>query len=98
MVWIKKEWKGSQTKMQRYIIKIPGSCCKEVLKGKFVPVEASPKTPPTARQDRKRKGEKNIEFPIKPNRKTRITNLLRLNSKVLFNSSLKDPQPNFDRG
>jgi hypothetical protein len=32
-------------------------------------------------------------MPIKPNRKTRITNQLRLNSKALFNPSLKDHQP-----
>ena len=29
----------------------------------------------------------------KPNRKTRINNQLILNSKALFNPSLKDPQP-----
>jgi hypothetical protein len=71
----------------------PGSRSKEVIKGKVVPAEASPKTSPPARQDRKRKGEKNIEFPSKPNRKTRIMNQLRLNSKALFKPSLKDPQP-----
>jgi hypothetical protein len=32
-------------------------------------------------------------MPNKPNRKTRITNQLRLNSKALFKPSLKDPQP-----
>jgi hypothetical protein len=66
---------------------------KEVIKGKVVPVEASPKTSPASRQDRKRKGEKNIEVPSKPNKKTRITNQLRLNSKALFKPSLKYPQP-----
>jgi hypothetical protein len=66
---------------------------KEVIKGKVVPAEALPKTSPIARQDRKRKGEKNIEVPSKPNIKTRITNQLRLNSKALFKPSLKYPQP-----
>ena len=32
-------------------------------------------------------------MPNKPNIKTIITNQLRLNSKELFNPSLKDPQP-----
>jgi hypothetical protein len=53
----------------------------EVVKGKVVPTKALPKTSPAARQDRKRKGEQNIEKPSKTNKKTRITNQLRLNSK-----------------
>jgi hypothetical protein len=69
------------------------SCNNEVVKGKVVPTKALPKTSPASRQDRKRKGEQNIETPSKPNRKTRITNQLRLNSKALFKPSLKDPQP-----
>jgi hypothetical protein len=70
-----------------------GSRSKEMLKGKYVPVEALPKTPPTSRQDKKRKGEQNIEFPRKKNIKTIITNQLRLKSKALFKPSLKYPQP-----
>jgi hypothetical protein len=70
----------------------PGLHRKEVIKGKVVPVQASPKTSPAARQDKKRKGEKNIEATSKPNIKTRITNQLRLKSKALFNPSLKYPQ------
>jgi hypothetical protein len=62
-----------------------------VVKGKVVPTEALPKASPATRQDRKRKGEQNIEAPSKPNKKTRITNQLRLNSKALFKPSLKDP-------
>ena len=53
----------------------------EVVKGKVVPTETLPKTCPAARQDKKRKGEQNIERPSEPNKKTRITNQLRLNSK-----------------
>lgn len=68
-----------------------GSRNNEVVKGKAVPIEALPKISPAARQDRKRKGEQNIEAPSKPNKKTRITNQLRLNSKALFKPSLKDP-------
>jgi hypothetical protein len=68
----------------------PGSHNKEVIKEKAIPIEAPPKTSPPSRHDMKRKGEKNYEFPSKPNRKTRITNQLRLNSKALFKPSLKD--------
>jgi hypothetical protein len=70
----------------------PGSRNKEVMKRKDVPTEALPKTPPASRQDRKRKGEQNIEAPSKANKKTRITNQLRIKSKALFNPSLKYPQ------
>jgi hypothetical protein len=69
----------------------PGSRSKEVIKGKVVPAEASPKTSPATKQDMKRKGEKNSGVPSKPNKKTRITNQLRLNSKALFKPSLKYP-------
>jgi hypothetical protein len=75
----------------------PGSRNKEVVKGKVVPAEALPKASSAARQDRKRKGEQNIEVPSKPNKKTRITNQLRPNSKALFKPSLKYPT-NCDRG
>jgi hypothetical protein len=58
-----------------------------------VPVETLMKESPEAKQSRKRKGNQDPEMPSKPNRKTRITNQLRLNSKALFNPSLKDHQP-----
>jgi hypothetical protein len=41
----------------------------------------------------KRKGNKSIGIPNKENRKSKITNQLRLSLKVLFKRSLKDPQP-----
>jgi hypothetical protein len=72
----------------------PGSSRKEVIERKVVHIEDSPKISPPNRKDKKRKGEKKIEFPSKPNRKTRITNQLRLNSKVMFNPSLRYPHPN----
>jgi hypothetical protein len=61
-----------------------GSHNNEVVNGKVIPTEALPKASSVAKQDRKRKGEQNIEAPSKPNRKTRITNQLRMNSKALF--------------
>jgi hypothetical protein len=69
----------------------PGLRNKELIKGKVVPVESLPKTPPAARQYRKRKGEHYIAAPSNPNEKTRIINQLRLNSKALFKPSLKHP-------
>jgi hypothetical protein len=70
----------------------PGLHSKEVIKGKVVPAKSFPKTSPTTRQERNRKGEKNIEVPSKPNIKNRIKNQLRMNSKALFKPSLNDPQ------
>jgi hypothetical protein len=70
-----------------------GSCSKEVIKGKVVPAKDLPKKSPISRQDRKRKGDKNIEVPSKKNIKNRIINQLRLNSNVIFKPSLKEPQP-----
>jgi hypothetical protein len=51
------------------------------------------KESPEAKKNRKRKGNQGPRMPSNPNRKTRITNQLRLNSKELFNPSLKYPQP-----
>jgi hypothetical protein len=51
-----------------------------------------PKTSLATKQDKKRKGEQNIERPSEPNKKTRITNQLRLNSKDIFKPSLREPQ------
>jgi hypothetical protein len=68
-----------------------GSRSNEVVKGKVDPTKALPKETPAARQERNRKGEQNIEATSKPNKKTRITNQLRLNSKSLFKPSLKYP-------
>jgi hypothetical protein len=39
------------------------------------------------------KGNQDPEIPCKPNKKTRFTNQLRLNSKAPFNPSLKYHQP-----
>jgi hypothetical protein len=61
-----------------------GSHNNEVVKGKVVPTKSLPKKSPASKQDRKRKGEQKIETLGKPNKKNRITNQLRLNSKALF--------------
>jgi hypothetical protein len=64
-----------------------------LLKAEFIPMETLLKESPEAKKNRKRKGTQGPGMPSKPNRKTRITNQLRLNYKALFNPSLKDPQP-----
>jgi len=46
-----------------------------------------------AKEIKKRKGNQSIGMPNKPNRKTIITNQLRMKSKSLFKPSLKGPQP-----
>jgi hypothetical protein len=56
-------------------------------------VETLLKESPEDKKRNKRKGNKSIGIPNKANRKARITNQLRLNSKALFKRSLKDPQP-----
>jgi hypothetical protein len=65
----------------------------EIVAAEFVPVDTLIKESPEAKQSRKRKGSQDPEIPSKPNRKTRLTNQLRLNSKEIFNPSLKDQQP-----
>jgi hypothetical protein len=42
---------------------------------------------------KKRKGSQVPKIPRKPNKKMRLTNQLRLNSKALFNPSLKYQNP-----
>jgi hypothetical protein len=46
-----------------------------------------------AKKSRMRKWNQDPRMPNKPNMKTRIKNQLRLNSKELFNPSLKGHQP-----
>jgi hypothetical protein len=65
----------------------------EIVAAEFAPVETFMKESLEAKHSRKRKKNQDLEMPIKPNRKTRITNQLRLNPKELFNPSLKDHQP-----
>jgi hypothetical protein len=65
----------------------------EIVKVEFIPMETLLKDSLQAKKNRKRKGTQGPGMPSKPNRKTKITNQLRLNSKALFNPSLKDPQP-----
>jgi hypothetical protein len=58
-----------------------------------MPVETFIKEYLEAKQSKKRKGSWVPEIPNKPNRKTRLTNQLRLNSKALFDPSLKEKNP-----
>jgi hypothetical protein len=51
------------------------------------------KESPKAKKRKKMKLNQSNMMPNNPNRKTKITNQLRLNSKALFKPSLKDPQP-----
>jgi hypothetical protein len=55
-----------------------------------VPSDTQIGEPPEEKQGRKKKGKQVPGMPSKPNRKTRLTNQLRLNSKSLFNPSLKE--------
>jgi len=41
----------------------------------------------------RKNGKQVLEMPSKPNQKTRLTNQLRLNSKSLFDPSLKEQKP-----
>jgi hypothetical protein len=65
----------------------------KIVNGEFAPMETFIKESPKSKQNRKRKGSQGPRMPSNPNRKTKITNQLRLNFKELFNPSLKDPQP-----
>jgi hypothetical protein len=65
----------------------------KIFRADFIPMETLLKESPKAKKRKKRKGNQSIGMPNKPNRKTKITNQLRLNSKALFKPSLKDPQP-----
>jgi hypothetical protein len=58
-----------------------------------VHVETLIKESLVANKSKRRKGSQDPEMPSKPNRKTRLTNQLRLNSKAIFNPSLKYQQP-----
>jgi hypothetical protein len=46
--------------------------------------------PPETKKGRNKKWKQVPEMPSKPNQKTRLTNRLRINSKALFNPSLKE--------
>jgi len=65
----------------------------EIVNEKSVPMETLLKDSLEDTKNRKTEGNQGPGMPSKPNRKTRIINQLRLNSKELFNPSLKDPQP-----
>jgi hypothetical protein len=65
----------------------------EVVTVEFVPFDTQIEEPPEEKQGRKKKGKQVPEMPSKPNRKTRLTNQLRLNSKALFDPSLKEKKP-----
>jgi len=65
----------------------------EIIVAKFVPVDTLIKQSPYSKQSKKRKGSRVSEIPSKPNRRTKLINQLRLNSKALWNPSLKDRQP-----
>jgi hypothetical protein len=59
----------------------------------FVPVDTLIKESHEAKKSKNRKGRDVPRIPSKPNRRTRLTNQLRLNYKALFNPSLKYQQP-----
>jgi hypothetical protein len=65
----------------------------KIVNAKFVPMEILIKESPKAKKNKKRKGNQVPIIPNNPIIKTNITNQLRMNSKELFNPSLKDPQP-----
>jgi hypothetical protein len=64
----------------------------KIVNAEFVPMETLIKESLEANQNRKRKENQGPGMASNPNRKTNITNQLRLNYKELFNSCLKDPQ------
>jgi hypothetical protein len=81
----KKTPKLKPSKQQRNKQVIP----KEVIV-EFGPLDTNIREPAEEKRGRKKKGKQVPKMPSKPNRNTRLTNQLRLNSKALFNPSLKE--------
>jgi hypothetical protein len=83
-----KNPKSKTSRQRRTKIVIPDIVVEEIL-----PVDTLIKEYPEAKQSKKRKTSQDPGMPKKPNIKTRLTNQLRLNSKALFDPSLKDKNP-----
>jgi hypothetical protein len=54
------------------------------------PLDTQSEEPHEAKLGKMKKGKQVPKIPSKPNRKTRLINQLRLNTKAFFNSSLKE--------
>jgi hypothetical protein len=65
----------------------------DIVAVEFVSLDTQIKIPLWPNREKRERGARSLEMPSKPNRKTRLTNQLRLNSKALFDPSLKEKNP-----